>query len=58
LVNEEFELDIDGLLIVVLSDVVESDDFVLNEKSPEVTSVIEVDMLFFSCRFGSFRFID
>jgi len=27
LVNEEFELDIDGLLIIVLSDVVESDDF-------------------------------
>jgi len=27
LVNEEFELDIDGLLIVVLSDVVESDDY-------------------------------
>ncbi len=26
LVNEEFELDMDGLLIVVLSDVVESDD--------------------------------
>jgi hypothetical protein len=47
LVNEEVELDMDGLLIVVLSDVVESDDFVLNEKSPEVTSVIEVDMPFF-----------
>jgi hypothetical protein len=46
-VNEEFELDINGLLIVVLSDAVKSDDLVLNEKSPEVTSVIEVDMPFF-----------
>jgi hypothetical protein len=32
-VNEEFELDIDGLLIVVLSDVVESDDYEKEKKS-------------------------
>ncbi len=33
LVNEEFELDIDGLLIVVLSDVVESDDYFKKKKT-------------------------
>lgn len=48
-VNDEFELDIDELLIVLLSDVVESDDLSLNEKSPVVvTSVIEFDGPFFA----------
>lgn len=46
---EEFELDIDKLLVVVVvSDVFESDGLGLKENRPVVTSVMELDIPFFT----------